>query len=293
MKLLKRAQFGLAALAVAMTAVMAACHGNPTAGPTGVASATSTTVPSPSQDAAKAGSGAPGDPKGASTTARATGPKPAPTDAGPSGSTSSAHDERRSLRYRVRATQSPANIDNNLLFDVAYSRVPTGGIDTVWTQRNSNREVRARHVVRTELGLAGAYFVGDVGDWQDCDWRPQPLLVPRALDLSRTWSLDSTCDHTEGSVPKREHLSGTLKITATKQIAVDGRAQTAWVVHREWTEETTDVNSGSKSTGRYRSDAWWAPDIQEFVQETVDGVFDFYQGPVTIHGEATREGLAG
>ncbi|HEV7886977.1 MAG TPA: hypothetical protein VGO92_05425, partial [Acidimicrobiales bacterium] len=172
-------------------------------------------------------------------------------------------------------TESSSSLVQQFRFEVVYRPTAAGGIDTVWTQPNSNREVRDRHMVKTADGLAGTYLVGDAGEWLACDWRPPPLLVPHTLDLQRTWAIDSACDHAEGTRQLHEHLTGTLKITGTRQATVDGRPHTVWVVHREWRMDTTEAKSSSKSYETMTADAWWAPQLREFVKETVDGVMYF------------------
>lgn len=134
-------------------------------------------------------------------------------------------------------------------------------IDATWTLRYGNPPER-RKLRKSGDALVGLHLPGQAGEYHDCDWKPTPVHVPR-LEVGATATIDSTCEHSESPPPDHHHLTGSVKVTGTRDVRFNGQTLTVWIVEREWRHVVAEDRNDEIMV---RSVGWWSPDLSMIVR---------------------------
>lgn len=134
-------------------------------------------------------------------------------------------------------------------------------IDATWTMHLDNPPDR-RTLRRSGDALVGIHLPGQAGEYMKCAWTPAPVNIPR-FEVGATATIDSTCEHSHAPPPDHHHMTGSVKVTGTREVRFNGKTLTVWIVEREWRHE---VNRDRSREFTVRAVGWWSPDLSMIVR---------------------------
>lgn len=134
-------------------------------------------------------------------------------------------------------------------------------IDATWTLRYDNPPEH-RKLRKSGDALVGIHLPGQAGEYMDCDWKPAPVNIPR-LEVGVTATLDSRCEHSYAFPPDHHHLTGSVKVTGTREVRFNGQTLTVWIIERQWRHVVAEDRNDEFTM---RAVSWWSPDLSMIVR---------------------------
>lgn len=167
---------------------------------------------------------------------------------------------RRNVVFTLRRDDALLN-GGTMSYD-GVQQIGDDGVTMTWTPRGNPAE-SPRTLRRAGAAWSGALLPDWALEWKECPWAPAPVYLPELRAGSRS-ELATECEHRAGDGRSHIRMTGTVSVTGTRDVRIDGKPFTTWIVERRWHTVITGDGSGEAD---FETTSLWSPDLQMIVKQ--------------------------